>query len=195
MADDDLDLSEFEEFSETAARARGKGGAEGSGATGGTGGGGGRRKRRRWPWLLAGLVLGALGALFGPDLAAPYLPSLLRPSLEEVAGPVLGKRSEGERLLLTVNTERGAVLATFRQRVAEIDLLVEEGDTVTLGVDGYAPLMEDPLLRAVKKGASRSGPGPPGDSPAGADPEAGPAEETESPDSAPGDAARDTAES
>lgn len=195
MADDELDLSEFEEYSETAARARGKGGAEGGGTTRGTGGGGGRRKRRRWPWLLAGLVLGALGALFGPDLAAPYLPSLLRPSLEEVEGPVLGKRSEGERLLLTVNTERGAVLATFRQRVAEIDLLVEEGDSVTLGVDGYAPLVEDPLLRAVKKGGSRSGPGPPEDPPPGPEPEAGGAEGTEPPDSAAGGAGRDTAES
>lgn len=150
MAEDELDLSEFEEFSSTAASARGKGGSGRSGK--GAGGGGEGRKRRRWPWLLAGLVLGAVGAVVGPDLAGPYLPDVLRPSLEEIQGPVLGKRSDGERLLLTVDTERGAVLATFRERVSEIDLLVEVGDTVTLGLGGYAPLVEDPVLEGVRKG-------------------------------------------
>lgn len=159
MADDDLDLSEFEEFSSTAKSASGGGGAPGGG---GSGSGAPPRKRRRWPWFLAGLVLGALGAIFGPDLAAPYLPEVLRPGLEEVRGPVLGKRIEGERLLLTVDTERGAVLATFRQRVPEIDLLVDEGDTITLGLGEYAPLVEDPVLAAVRKGGTGEAEASPG---------------------------------
>lgn len=193
MSEDEMDLSDFEEFSETAARARGTSGAGGKGPTAGSGGGGGGRKRRRWPWLLAGLVLGALGAVFGPDLAAPYLPSMLRPSLDEVRGAVLGKRSEGERLLLTVDTERGAMLATFRQRVPEIDLLVEEGDTVALGVDGYAPLVEDPVLQAVKKGPSRPASDPVEDARPGSDPEAGPEAEAIPRDSTPPGSAGDSA--
>lgn len=156
MAEDDLDLSEFEEYSETAASA--------SGTRGGGGGGGGRgaghRRRRRWPWLVAGVVLGVVGTVFMPGLVGPYLPTGLRPSLQEVRGAVLGKRSEGDRLLLTVDTERGALLATFRQRVPEIDLLVEEGDSVVLGLSEYAPLVEDPVLEAVSKGRGPGGGGP-----------------------------------
>ncbi len=142
MGDDDLDLSEFGEHSRSTAGARSR-------SSKGDGG-----RPRRWPWLLAGLILGALGALFLPDLASPYLPSILRTRAVEVRGPVLAKRLEGDRLLLTVNTERGAMLATFHRRVAEIDLLVSESDTVTLGLQAYAPLVEDPSLAAVTKAGS-----------------------------------------
>lgn len=149
MAGDDLDLSEFEEFSSTAkrkARAGSPKKAETASSAGGSSG------RRRWPWLLTGLVLGGALAVFGPDLVAPYLPTVLQQGGEEVRGPVVAKRTGNDRVLLTVDTERGALLATFRQRVPEIDLLVEEGDTVTLGIPEYAPLVEDPVLAAVRKG-------------------------------------------
>lgn len=149
MAEDDLDLSGFEEHSDAAASAGGRKRRSGSG---GGGRSAGRRPRRRWPWLAAGVVLGVVGAMLVPDLVGPYLPGPLRPSLEEVRGPVLGKRADGQRLLLTVNTERGALLATFRQRVPEIDLLVDEGDTIALALQEYSPLVEDPVLRAVSKG-------------------------------------------
>lgn len=163
MAGDELDLSEFEEFSKTAKeRAR----SRTSDPTGGSGGGGGekrarRGKRRRWPWFLAGLILGVAGAVFAPDLAAPYLPRMLQAGGEEVTGPVVGKRVGDDRVLLTVDTERGALLATFRQRVPEIDLLVEEGDTVTLGIPAYAPLIEDPVLASVRKGPGSGARGAP----------------------------------
>lgn len=151
MADDDLDLSQFQEFSDTAARASGGGGgskAKGRGSS--------RRKRRWWLWLLVGIVLGVAGALFLPDLVAPYLPTVLRRKSVEVTGPVLAKRMEQDHLLLTVDTRRGALLATFRQRVPEIALLVDAGDTITLGLREYQPLVNDPVLEAVKKG--RGGP-------------------------------------
>lgn len=186
MADDDLDLSEFEEYSSTAAAAGTGSGGEGNRPAGGS------SRKRRWPWFLAGLLLGAAAAVFGPDLAAPYLPDVLRPGLEEARGPVLGKRIEGERLLLTVDTERGAVLATFRQRVPEIDLLVEEGDTVILGLREYAPLVEDPVLQGVRKGgpgrdaAVDTTGGPPEGAP---EPAPGPGSDASSPDPAPGGAA------
>nr|NIP58051.1 hypothetical protein [Gemmatimonadota bacterium]NIR78439.1 hypothetical protein [Gemmatimonadota bacterium]NIT87049.1 hypothetical protein [Gemmatimonadota bacterium]NIU30887.1 hypothetical protein [Gemmatimonadota bacterium]NIU35651.1 hypothetical protein [Gemmatimonadota bacterium] len=55
-------------------------------------------------------------------------------------------------LLLTVDTERGASLVTFTRRIPEIDLLVSVGDSVTLGLGTYAPLVEDPTLAGVRKG-------------------------------------------
>jgi len=174
MADDDLDLSQFQEFSDTAARASGGGG--GSGAKGR---GSSRRKRRWWLWLLVGIVLGVAGTLFLPDLVAPYLPTVLRRQSVEVTGPVLAKRMEQDQLLLTVDTRRGALLATFRQRVSEIGLLVDAGDTITLGLREYRPLVNDPVLEAVKKG--------PGGGPVGRRPVTGRApEEAEPSPSAPG---------
>lgn len=169
MAGDDLDLSEFEEFSSTA-KQQARGTSPGTGETASSPGG--SSGPRRWPWLLTGLVLGGALAVFGPDLAAPYLPTVLQQGGEEVRGPVVAKRTGNDRVLLTVDTERGALLATFRQRVPEIDLLVEEGDTVTLGIAEYAPLVEDPVLAAVRKG--RGGGVPDRDGGAGAVGAAGP---------------------
>lgn len=164
MSDDLPDLSKFDKYLddedlEKLEKSRSKAGS-GSGSNPGSGGGsgegrkgrGGRGRPRRWRWLLAGLVLGAVGAVFLPDLARPYLPPALRMGEEEVAGLVLDKRTEGERLLLTVDTDRGATLASFSRRVSEIDLLVTEGDSVTLGLGAYAPLVEDPSLAGVRKG-------------------------------------------
>jgi hypothetical protein len=72
-------------------------------------------------------------------------------------GPVLGKRLEEGRLLLTVDALQGAV----------IDLLVDVGDTITLGVTGYEPFVDEPAFRGVRKAtqtpaAGRSPPMEPG---------------------------------
>lgn len=99
-----------------------------------------------------------LGALFGFLVAALFQP-VLRPALtetfrgeEEVTeGRVVGKRLQGERLLLTVDAAEGTVLATFKQRVQEIDMLVEEGDLLKLGVARYEPFVEDPPILSVRK--------------------------------------------
>lgn len=168
--DDDYDLPDLDELTGS-----GGGGGEGRGEP--RGGGSRTGSRRRWPWLLAGLVIGALGALFLPELLAPYLPDALRAGGEELDGPVVAKRVEGDRLLLTVDTERGALLAVIRRRVPEIDLLVEEGDSVTLSVDRYAPLLEDPVLAAVRKpDGPRIPVEPEGEEPAGGGADDGPAE-------------------
>jgi hypothetical protein len=55
------------------------------------------------------------------------------------------------------------VLATFKQRVPEIDLLVDTGDHVTLGITSYEPFVEDPKILGVKKAK----PGMPGATGAG----------------------------
>jgi len=109
------------------------------------------KKSRGLGWLLAGVVIGVLAAVFLPDLARPYLPDALRGAEEQVAGVVEAKSTEGDRLLLTVGSEAGATLVTFRKDIAEIDLLVSVGDSVRLAVDEYAPFIEDARINRVMK--------------------------------------------
>ena len=97
-----------------------------------------------------GLVLGVSGTIFLPRLLGSLLPAGLRGG-ESVEGTVVRRQRDGERLLLTINTGQGAALATFTDNVAEIDLLVEEGDAVTLGLGAYEPFVENPPIRAVRK--------------------------------------------
>lgn len=160
MADELPDLSKFDKYldDEDLEKLEGSGkksgsGGKGGGVSGSSGGAGsGRGGARRWLWLLIGVAVGVAGTLLLPDLVRPHLPPALRLGEEEVAGLVVEKRKEGERLLLTVDTDRGASLVTFTRRVPEIDLLVAQGDSVTLGLGAYAPLVEDPTLAGVRKG-------------------------------------------
>jgi hypothetical protein len=61
------------------------------------------------------------------------------------------KQREGERLLLAVQTAQGAILVTFKKKVAEIDLLVQQGDIVTLGLSRYEPFVDEPVIERVRK--------------------------------------------
>lgn len=115
------------------------------------------RGGRRFPWFLAGLLIGIAGTLLLPPLLRPYLPDSLRGSRELAIGPVLAEQREGDRLLLTVRAEQGAMLATFTERVAEIDLLVSVGDTVSLGVQRYQPFVENPSFEGVRKADTATG--------------------------------------
>lgn len=116
--------------------------------------------------FLFGMVLGVAGALLVPMFLGPYMPTFLRVEEEEVTGVVADKRGDTDRLLLTVRTQRGAVLATFTRRVPEIDLLVSRGDTVVLGLGAYEPFVENPDLRGVRK-AEEAAVGPRGAEAAG----------------------------
>ena len=109
------------------------------------------KKSQGLGWLLAGIVIGAVGAVFLPDLASPYLPDSLRADRVQVAGVVEAKSTEGDRLLLTVGSEAGATLVTFRDDIARIDLLVSVGDSVRLEVDEYTPFIDDADIRRVMK--------------------------------------------
>ena len=96
-------------------------------------------------------------------------------------GDVVGEHTvwlagDGERLLLTVDTPQGAALATFTEKVAEIDLLVEEGDGVTLGLRGYEPFVNNPVIQGVRKSAAPPAAETP---PAGKTPPAGEAQPAE----------------
>ena len=81
----------------------------------------------------------------------PYLPSAIRGDLEGIEGAVMSKQRKGDRLLLTVQTSEGAILATFKKKLTEIDLLVAEGDMLTLARTGYRAFMEDPPIGRVRK--------------------------------------------
>ena len=110
--------------------------------------------------LVIGVALGGTGVYFGPRFVSPHLPESLQERGAGISGPVVAKKLAGDRLLLTVAAKEGAVLVTFRKKLSEIDLLVEEGDTVTLNVKSYRPFLEDPELRAVRKNEPAQRPQP-----------------------------------
>jgi TOBE domain-containing protein len=102
--------------------------------------------------LSVGIALGVAGTIFAPDVAGPYLPEAFRvKKAETIDGEVVRKLREGERLLLTVQTTQGAILVTFKKKVAEIDLLVQQGDTITLRLSRYEPFVDEPAIERVRK--------------------------------------------
>lgn len=101
--------------------------------------------------FVLGVGAGFTGLQFIPASVSPYLPAALQAQNEVVKGIVVRKHQEQERLLLTVSTPRGALLATFTQQIPEIELLVEEGDEVTLGLAQYSPFIHDPVIKGVMK--------------------------------------------
>ncbi len=102
-------------------------------------------------FFILGLGLGLSAQVFVPQAFTPYLPKILQGQTEVVEGRVVRKQLEPDRLLLTVSTPQGALLATFEKQITEIDLLVEEGDTVTLGITGYEPFVNNPRVKGVMK--------------------------------------------
>jgi hypothetical protein len=102
--------------------------------------------------FLVGIAVGIGGTMVAPDMVAPYLPAALKVNKTvTVEGEVIRKVREGDHLLLTVQTTQGTVLATFRKKVAEIELLVQQGDTLTLTVSRYEPFVSDPAIERVRK--------------------------------------------
>jgi len=109
--------------------------------------------------LLVGVVLGVGATILIPRWAEPYLPEVFR-TRALLEGEVLAKEMESDRLLLKVSTKEGVLLATFTQRQKEIDVLVETGDIVTLGVDRYQPFLEEPTIERMRKPERRVEPAP-----------------------------------
>ena len=98
-----------------------------------------------------GLGLGLGGPILATQYMEPYMPGFLKKPLHPLEGIVTHKQRDQDRLLMTVTTQDGTILATFRQQVAEIDLLVEEQDSITLDVRQYEPFVNDPLVLKVNK--------------------------------------------
>ena len=101
--------------------------------------------------LLVGAGLGAVGTVYGPPLVDPYLPKDLRIRSRIVEGQVTKKQREPNRVLVKIETQQGVILAAFTKRVAEIDLLVEPGDTIALALPGDQPFVDDPSIERVTR--------------------------------------------
>src|SRR5881628_2143659 len=84
--------------------------------------------------LLVGAGLSAAGTVYGPPMVDPYLPKDLRIRSRIVEGQVTKKQREPNRVLVKIETPQGVILAAFTKRMAEIDLLVEPGDTIALAL-------------------------------------------------------------
>lgn len=97
-----------------------------------------------------------------PALVANVVPKSISGQTERIEGEIARKQRETNRLLLKVITAKGPMLVTFTQKVAELDLLLEPGDAVTLITTGYATFVNDPGLERVKgKGGAGVPPSPP----------------------------------
>jgi hypothetical protein len=103
--------------------------------------------------LLVGVVVGVGVANKGPALIAPYLPKASSGPGEHIEGQVVRKQRDGNRLLVKISTAQGPMLVTFTQKVADLEVLLDPGDTVTLVTPAYATFVEDPLLERVKEPA------------------------------------------
>jgi hypothetical protein len=105
--------------------------------------------------LVVGIAIGVSAVLLGPDFIGPYLPQALRGEAVTVEGSVVEKQRKDSELLLTINTPQGALLATVRKKVTEVQLLVDKGDTVELVLRKYEPFIMDPKIKRVRKGEAR----------------------------------------
>ena len=115
--------------------------------------------------LLVGIVVGAGVANRGPALVVPYLPKAVSGPSEHIDGQVVRKQRDGNRLLVKISTAQGPMLVTFTQKVADLDVLLDSGDTVTLGTPSYATFVDDPVLERVKEPGRAQSASPPSTQP------------------------------
>jgi hypothetical protein len=109
-------------------------------------------KPSRIPHFVFGLMLGILCMIYLPKYVQPYLPESMAGTETVLKGTVIVKEKKGETLLLTVSTPEGALLATFKQKTGEIDLLIKEKDEVQFTLPNYTPFIDDPkIIRVVKE--------------------------------------------
>jgi hypothetical protein len=106
--------------------------------------------------LLVGAVLGAVLASRGPAVIASYMPTSIKGPSERIEGQVVRKQRDGDRLLVKVNTAKGPMLVAFTRKVADLDVLLDAGDTVALVTTGYATFIDDPIFEGVKRGEAVS---------------------------------------
>jgi hypothetical protein len=106
-------------------------------------------KPSRIPPFVFGLILGILCTIYVPKYVQTYLPELIAGNDSVLKGTVIVKEKKGETLLLTLSTPEGALLATFKQKTGEIDLLIKEKDEVQFTVPKYTPFIDDPIIIRV----------------------------------------------
>jgi hypothetical protein len=119
---------------------------------------------KAWASFLGGCILGFLSAviidLVAPDLLTPYTRQFIPANqFESVRGTVVKKERDSNRLLMTLSTPKGVLLATFTQKVEEIDLLVAEGYATTVRLRTYSPFVENPVVERVEASTADQGTG------------------------------------
>ncbi len=110
---------------------------------------------KTWAGLLGGFILGFFSAmildLVAPELLEPYTRQFIPATqIESVSGKVVKKDREPTRLLMTLSTPKGVLLATFTQKIEELDLLIAEGYTTTIRLRTYSPFVENPVIERVE---------------------------------------------
>ncbi|MBX3304109.1 MAG: hypothetical protein KF693_17995 [Nitrospira sp.] len=117
---------------------------------------------KAWAGLLGGFILGFFSAvvvdLVAPELLTPYTQTFIPAAqIESVKGTVVKKERDSNRLLMTLSTPKGVLLATFTQKIDEIDLLVSEGYTATIRLRTYSPFVENPVIERVDAATADQG--------------------------------------
>lgn len=103
--------------------------------------------------LAVGFALGFSAEYLVPDIIPTNI-KMVEQKKVPVIGPVVSKERKKDSLLLTIDTDHGAMLATFNKKVDEINLLVSEGDTIELSPRRYEPFISNPKIKKVRKGRS-----------------------------------------
>ncbi len=115
--------------------------------------------------FLIGVAVGIGAANRGPALIAPYLPKSVSGVGRQIEGQVVRKQRDGNRLLVKITTAQGPMLVTFTQKAPDLDVLLDNGDTVTLVTPGYATFVDDPIVEHVKAAGQTPSPPPPSSPP------------------------------
>ena len=98
--------------------------------------------------FVLGVLLGVGGTVAGAQ-AFDRLTTLSGNETERLRGVVQSKHLNNGRLIFTVRTQQGTVLATITERVEDVDLLVQQGDSITLTTSRYAPFIKNPSIARV----------------------------------------------
>jgi len=102
-----------------------------------------------------GLALGIAGTAFLPLRLGSYLPAAWRPAQTLIVGDVLQKVEREAQVRLVVETEWGALLATFTDEAAErVRILVDEADEIAFVLPTYQPFLDNPEVARVLKGGA-----------------------------------------
>ena len=98
--------------------------------------------------FIIALALGGAGGWFGHQQYGTRFGS--------TEAVVVSKRLEEERLVLVLEADEHAMLATFRNRASDVDELVAIGDTLRIAGTGGV-FTDDPQILEVRRGAHGGG--------------------------------------
>lgn len=111
--------------------------------------------------LLIGVGAGVVGTVVLPPYITQYAPSVLHPPMHHVEGRVIRKAREQARVLLKVQTNAGVLLLSFTEKVAEVDLLVDQDDLISLSLRANPrPFIDNPSIERVQPAPAPTPGGP-----------------------------------